>query len=200
VEYSTLAEAERAMVELNQTTLDDRQIFVRKVINDCGWPFLNVTVGRMMWIWPSMITSITKSRLDLQLLVTETTPMVAKDPPGMTEGTTTTVRSRDLGLQGGIEGAMRGAIAVIEAIVQGEVVVEVVKDIEIEDLEAEVMIDIEEMIEIEDIVGVEAGGEVEVEVWREIIETETGIIETWEGLKVLIGQIKSNVEVFLLRK
>jgi hypothetical protein len=171
-----------------------------------GGLFFNVNVGRMMWIWPSMITSITKSRLDLQLLAIEITPMVAKDP-GMIVETTTTAPSLVPGLlEGVIEGDMRGAIAVIEAIVQGEVAVGVVKDIEIEDLEAEVMVemrDIEavETIEIEAIVGVEAGGEVEVVVWKEIIETiETEIIETWADLKVLIGQIKSNVEVFLLRK
>lgn len=172
-----------------------------------GGLFFNVNVGRMMWIWPSMITSITKSRLDLQLLAIEITPMVAKDP-GMIVETTTTAPSLVPGLlEGVIEGDMRGAIAVIGAIVQGEVAVGVVKDIEIEDLEAEVMvemIDIEavETIEIEDIVGVEAGGEVEVVVWKEIIETviETETIETWADLRVLIGQIKSNVEVFLLRK
>lgn len=145
-----------------------------------------------------MITNITKSRLDLQLLVTETTPIVVKDP-GMIEETTTTVPSHDRGLQEEIEGDMRGAIAVIEAIVQEEAAAGVIKDIEIEDLEAEVMaetIDIETMEtrEIEDIVEVEAGGEVEVVVWKEIIGTETEIIETWAGLKVLIDQIKINVE------
>lgn len=168
-----------------------------------GGLFFNVNVGRMMWIWPSTITSITKSRLDLQLLETETTPMVVKDP-GMTVETTIIVPSPDRGLLEGIEGDMRGAIAVIGAIVQGEVEAGVVKDIEIEDLEAEVMvemIDIEivGMREIEDIVEVEAGGEVEVVVWREIIETEKEIIETWAAdLRVLIGPIKSNVEVCLL--